>query len=106
MFHMASHLGALRPVRTPHMMLASEEACRDQSPTGGWQDKTYIWLARTSLGAFWACPCVYKKSTVHSATNQSINIIQAMLSCGGGDVEHVPLSKPAIEVTMITVCSG
>ena len=52
------------------------------------------------------CLRVYKKSTVHSATNQSINIIQAMLSCGGGDVEHVPLSKPAIDVNMITVCSG
>ena len=82
------------------MMLASEVEIQVQQGGG----KTYIWLARSSLGALWACPRVYKKSTVHSANNQSI--IQAMLSCGGGDVEHVPLSKPAIEVNMITVCSG
>ena len=91
MFHMASHLGALRPVRTPHMMLASEEACRDQSPTGGWQDKTYIWQ-ELAWGHSGPAPVCTTKSTVHSATNQSINIIQAMLSCVGGDVEHVPLS--------------
>ena len=69
------------------MMLASEEACRDQSPTGGWQDKTYIWQ-ELAWGHSDPDAPVCTKRPLYTL----LYIAQAMLSCGRGDVEHVPLS--------------
>ena len=56
-------------------------------------------------GLFVDLPLCVQKSPLYTLLPINQSIIQAMLSCGGGDVEHVPLSKPAIEVNMITVWS-